>query len=79
MIVRAIQTGGGNDVDKMIAGLENWKFTGPKGAQRIRPEDHAMLQPMFQVQLKLNGSRLAPSVLKRISPGNVVPPPRPFK
>ena len=39
MIVRAVQKGGGEDVDKMIKALEGWKFLGPKGPQRIRPED----------------------------------------
>ena len=36
----------------MISALEGWSFTGPKGQQQIRAADHAMLQPMFQVQLK---------------------------
>ena len=35
----------------MISGLEGWQFLAPKGLQRIRPQDHAMIQPMFQVQL----------------------------
>ena len=55
MIVRAVQRGGGDDVDRMISALEGWKFVGPKGPQRIRPEDHAMLQPMFQVRLRAQG------------------------
>lgn len=51
MVVRAIQTGQGTNVSKMIKGLEGWKFLAPKGPQMIRASDHAMLQPMFQVQL----------------------------
>ncbi len=51
MVVRAIQTGQGTNVMKMIKGLEGWKFNAPKGPQQIRTSDHAMLQPMFQVQL----------------------------
>ena len=51
MVVRAIQTGQGTNVMKMIKGLEGWKFQAPKGMQQIRAADHAMLQPMFQVQL----------------------------
>jgi branched-chain amino acid transport system substrate-binding protein len=78
MIVRAVQKGGGSDVDKMISALEGWKFIGPKGPQRIRPEDHAMLQPMFQVRLRtVRGKQVAVPV-KTFSPGNVQPPVRPF-
>jgi branched-chain amino acid transport system substrate-binding protein len=50
MIVHALQVGDGN-VDKMITALEGWKFLAPKGHQAIRPQDHAMLQPMFRVSL----------------------------
>jgi branched-chain amino acid transport system substrate-binding protein len=78
MIVRAVQKGGGSDVDKMIDALEGWKFLAPKGPQRIRPEDHAMLQPMFQVRLRtVKGKQVAVPV-KTFSPGNVQPPVRPF-
>src|SRR4051812_24689488 len=50
MIVHALQVGD-YDVDKMVSGLEGWKFLAPKGFQAIRPQDHAMLQPMFRVSL----------------------------
>src|SRR5919197_2089584 len=79
MIVRAVQRANGDDVDKMISALEGWKFLAPKGKQRIRPQDHAMIQPMFQVQLVKKGSGYAPKVIKIISPGNVQPPVTPFK
>ncbi len=81
MIVRALQKGGpGEDVDAMISGLEGWQFLAPKGVQRIRPQDHAMNQPMFQVQLvKQPNGKYLPKVLKTISPGNVEPPITPFK
>jgi branched-chain amino acid transport system substrate-binding protein len=78
MIVRAVQKGGGEDVDKMIKALEGWKFVGPKGPQRIRPEDHAMLQPMFQVRLRTVKGKQVPVPVKTFSPGNVQPPVRPF-
>jgi branched-chain amino acid transport system substrate-binding protein len=78
MIVRAVQKGGGSDVDKMISALEGWKFIGPKGPQRIRPEDHAMLQPMFQVRLRTQGGKQVAVPVKTFSPGNVQPPVRPF-
>ena len=78
MIVRAVQKGGGDNVDRMISALEGWKFIGPKGPQRIRPEDHAMLQPMFQVRLRQVGGKYRAVPVKTFSPGNVQPPVRPF-
>jgi branched-chain amino acid transport system substrate-binding protein len=77
MMVRAIQRGGDN-VDRMIAALEGWQFVGPKGAQRIRQADHAMLQPMFQVRLRQTGGRFQAVPVKTFSPGNLQPPVRPF-
>jgi branched-chain amino acid transport system substrate-binding protein len=74
MIVRAVQQSGGDDVDKMITALEGWKFLAPKGFQAIRKTDHAMLQPMFQVKLSKNGSRLVPQVLGTVSPFKTAPP-----
>ncbi len=75
LIVQAVKAADGDDVDKMIAGLENYKFTGPKGPQRIRPADHAMIQPMFKVELvKQKNGRYDVKVLGTVSPGNVQPP-----
>jgi branched-chain amino acid transport system substrate-binding protein len=78
MIVRAVQKGGGDDVDRMIASLEGWQFVGPKGTQRIRQADHAMLQPMFQVRLRQVGNKMQAVPVKTFSPGNLQPPVRPF-
>ena len=50
MLVHALEKGDYN-VDKMITSLEGYKFLAPKGIQAIRPQDHAMLQPMFRVKL----------------------------
>jgi branched-chain amino acid transport system substrate-binding protein len=79
MICRAVAKGG-TDTAKQITALEGWQFLAPKGKQRIRPQDHAMLQPMFQVQLipGKNG-HYAVKVLKTISAGNVQPAITPFK
>ncbi len=79
MIVRALQSGSVSDVDKMISALEGWSFTGPKGQQTIRAADHAMLQPMFQVQLKerANG-KYDPVVLKRLRAKYTAPPEKRF-
>jgi branched-chain amino acid transport system substrate-binding protein len=79
MIVRAVQRGGGDDVDRMVSALEGWQFVGPKGTMRIRQADHAMLQPMFQVRLRRQGSGYTPQVVKTFSPGNLQPPVSPFK
>jgi branched-chain amino acid transport system substrate-binding protein len=79
MICRALQKGG-TDTSKQISALEGWKFLAPKGAQYIRPADHAMIQPMFQVQLVPGkGGHFVVKVLKTASPGNVQPPVNPFK
>jgi branched-chain amino acid transport system substrate-binding protein len=58
MIVRALKSSS-SDVSKMISSLEGWSFTGPKGQQTIRAEDHAMLQPMFLGRLRKIGNRYA--------------------
>jgi branched-chain amino acid transport system substrate-binding protein len=80
MIVQALSKGGGEDVDKMISSLEGFKFTGPKGPSYIRPQDHALLQPMFQVQLMQGkNGKWTDKVLKMISPGLVQPPVNAFK
>ncbi len=81
MICQAISKGGTEqNVDAMIQALEGWQFLAPKGKQRIRPQDHAMLQPMFQVQLVKNAKgKYDAKVLKTVSPGNVQPPLTPFK
>jgi branched-chain amino acid transport system substrate-binding protein len=79
MICRALQKGG-TDTSKQISALEGWQFLAPKGKQYIRAADHAMIQPMFQVQLVPGKSgHFNVKVLKTISPGNVQPPVTPFK
>lgn len=80
MLVHALGKAGSDDPDKMISALEGWKFAGPKGANFIRPQDHALLQPMFQVSLvKQKNGTFTDKVLKIISPGLVQPPVTPFK
>jgi len=75
MLVRAIQTGDGTNVNKMIAGLAGWSFLAPKGEQTIRASDHAMLQPMYQVSLvsTINGG-YKPVVLRTLSAAATAPP-----
>ena len=74
MIVRALTKGSVDDVDKMIAALEGWSFTGPKGQQTIRATDHAMLQPMFQVKLVESGGKFTTTVLKALRAKYTAPP-----
>lgn len=79
MVCHAVQKAGGDNVDRMISALEGWQFLAPKGVQRIRKSDHAMIQPMFQVQLvKQKNGTYEPKVLKTVPPGLVQPPVHPF-
>lgn len=73
MIVRALKASPTN-VDRMVSSLEGWSFTGPKGQQTIRAEDHAMLQPMFLVQLRQNGNRYTANTSVRLRAKHTAPP-----
>ena len=76
MIVHALEEAGGpDDVDAMISALEGWTFQAPKGEQTIRAEDHAMLQPMFQVNLvEGEDGVLAPELVETFDAESVAPP-----
>ncbi|GAA2356966.1 substrate-binding domain-containing protein [Nonomuraea africana] len=74
MVVRAVEQGG-DDVSRMITGLEGWAFTQPKGEATVRAEDHALLQPMFQA--KLSGG--VPQLVGTLTPDQVTPPVTPTK
>jgi len=76
MIVRALSKGSTTDVDKMISALEGWSFTGPKGQQEIRASDHAMLQPMFLVQLRGSGGKFTANTTVRLRAKHTAPPAR---
>lgn len=73
MVVRAVEQGG-DDVDKMIAGLEGWSFDGVKGPMTIRAEDHALLQPMFQAKLAGSGSAYTATAQKSLTGDETAPP-----
>ncbi|WP_422773056.1 substrate-binding domain-containing protein [Plantactinospora sp. WMMC1484] len=73
MIVRAVQEGG-DDVDKMVAGLEGWSFDGIKGKMTVRAEDHALLQPMFQATLSGTGDAMTAQAQKTLTPDETAPP-----
>lgn len=74
MIVQAIREGGGDDVDSMIASLEGFSFEGPKGTMTVRAEDHAMIQPMFQVKLVDDGGTWVPELVDTVDADTVAPP-----
>jgi branched-chain amino acid transport system substrate-binding protein len=78
MIVHAVQAADGDTVDKMVQGLQGWKFTAPKGEETVRPQDNAMLQPMFQVRLQQAGSGWQPVLDKTLAPSEASPPSTPF-
>jgi branched-chain amino acid transport system substrate-binding protein len=73
MIVHALKAST-SDVSKMVSSLEGWSFTGPKGQQTIRAEDHAMLQPMFLVQLTQSGGKYSAKTLVRLRAKYTAPP-----
>ncbi len=69
MVVRAL-TESPDDVDGMVTALEGWSFEGPKGQMEIRAEDHALLQPMFQVTMDGTSATLVDT----LAPEDVAPP-----
>ena len=78
MLVHALEQGD-YDVNKMITSLEGFKFLAPKGIQAIRPQDHAMLQPMFRVKLVSKNGRLAATITGTASTFETAPPIVPMK
>lgn len=78
MIVRAVEEGG-DDVDKMVAGLEGWTFDSVKGKTTVRAEDHALLQPMFQATLAGTGTDFTVTLGKALTAEETSPPAVPMK
>ena len=73
MIVHAVEKAGGDDVEKMVSGLEGWTFDAPKGSQTVRAGDHAMLQPMFQAKLTGSGTSWAPKLVTTVPATTTAP------
>ncbi|MCO1615357.1 substrate-binding domain-containing protein [Micromonospora sp. CPM1] len=73
MVVRAVQEGG-DDVDKMVKALEGWEFEGVKGTMKIRAEDHALLQPMYQAKLTGSGTAFTATAQKSLTGDESAPP-----
>ena len=73
MIVQAVREGG-DTVDGMVASLEGWTFDSVKGSLTIRAEDHAVIQPMFQVKLVDDGGTWKPELINVVDAETVTPP-----
>jgi branched-chain amino acid transport system substrate-binding protein len=74
MFAHAIEGADGSDVSKMVKALEGYAFKGPKGDYTIRKEDHALLQPMFQVKLIKQGDGYESQPVATVAPDKVTPP-----
>lgn len=72
MLVHAITEGQG-DVDAMIGALEGWTFESVKGELTIRAEDHALIQPMFQVRLADEDGTWVPELIETADAVAVAP------
>jgi len=73
MIVQAVREGG-DDVDAMIDALEGWTFESVKGEVTVRAEDHALIQPMYQVRLVEGADGWAPELIETVDAETVAPP-----
>ena len=74
LLAHAIATAGGDDIERMIGALEGYSFLGPKGEYSVRPEDHALLQPMFEARLVREAERYAPTLVETLPPSGTAPP-----
>ncbi|WP_353827456.1 substrate-binding domain-containing protein [Agromyces sp. SYSU T0242] len=73
MIVQAVREGG-DDVDAMIEALEGWTFESVKGEVTVRADDHALIQPMYQVKLVEGADGWAPELVETVDAETVAPP-----
>jgi len=76
LVVHALEAnhGSADDTAALVRALEGWSFDGVKGRLTVRAEDHALLQPMFQVKLTASGAAARPTVEKTLSADQVAPP-----
>lgn len=71
MVVEAVRAGGADgDTQAMIDALEGFSFSGVKGENTVRAEDHALLQPMFQAAFEDGES---PSVVRTLEAALIAP------
>ena len=74
MIVHAVEAGSATDPTAMAKALEGWSFEGPKGEEKIRAADHALLQPMFTARLTGSGATAKPELVSTLPIDSVTPP-----
>ncbi|MEU3493839.1 substrate-binding domain-containing protein [Kitasatospora cineracea] len=76
MVVHALEANQGSDADTdaLVKALEGWSFDGVKGKLTVRAEDHALLQPMFQVKLTGSGADAEPTAVRTLPADQVAPP-----
>ncbi|MFI6846892.1 substrate-binding domain-containing protein [Kitasatospora sp. NBC_00085] len=80
MVVHAIEANHGStdDTSALVNALEGWSFDAVKGRATVRAEDHALLQPMFQVRLTGTGAAAKPTVEKTLTADEAAPPVTPM-
>jgi branched-chain amino acid transport system substrate-binding protein len=67
MIVQALTANPRGDVDKAIANLEGFSFSGLKGHMQVRASDHVLIQPMFIVKLVKDGAHYKPVLVSTLA------------
>ncbi|MFH1138674.1 MAG: substrate-binding domain-containing protein [Pseudomonadota bacterium] len=55
-VVKAIETAGSTDTEKLIQAMEGMSFQTPKGEMVFRKEDHQALQSMFVFKIKVDAA-----------------------
>jgi branched-chain amino acid transport system substrate-binding protein len=67
MIVQTLTKNPTGDVDKAIANLEGFSFSGLKGHMTVRASDHVLVQPMFIVKLVKDGAHYKPVLISTLA------------
>ncbi|MCY9786557.1 substrate-binding domain-containing protein [Nocardiopsis sp. EMB25] len=71
MVVHAASSG--TDTQERIDALEGWTFDGVKGELHVRADDHALIQPMYQVRMVGEGEDARPELIAEIPAADVEP------
>lgn len=71
MVVQAASSG--DETADQLAALSGWTFDGVKGELHIRADDHALIQPMYQVELVGEGEDAHPELIAEIPASDVEP------
>lgn len=75
-VVKAIETAGSTDTEKLISAMEGMDFETPKGTMTFRKEDHQALQAMYAFKIEIRPDRdwAVPALVKELSPQETAPP-----